>query len=145
MQSICRCTVIIAAAFFCVTIILATPPASQAADRETSRVQTVAKGLHDHLKVTAAQEEQWSKVVEAMQENATTMEALVKARKEKLKTMNAIDDLKSYGEIVEAQATGIKNFLAAFEPLYSSMPDDQKKVADKVLTERLQKHLKKKK
>jgi hypothetical protein len=145
MQSICRCAVIIAAAFFCVTMILATPTASPAADRETSRVQTVAKTLHDQLKITAAQEEQWGKVVQAMQENATTMEALVKARKEKLKTMNAIDDLKSYGEITEAQATGIKNFLAAFEPLYSGMPDDQKKVADKVLTERLQKHLKKKK
>jgi hypothetical protein len=58
--------------------------------------------------------------------------------------MNAVDDLKSYGEIAEAHAAGIKKFVEAFEPLYSSMSDDQKKAADRAFVQRVQKHLKKK-
>ena len=120
------------------------PAASRAADREANHARTVIKSLHDQLKITTAQEEQWNKVVQVMQENATTMEALVKARREKQKNMNAIDDLKSYGGITEAHATGIRNFVAAFEPLYADMPDDQKQLADKVLVQRVQKHMRKK-
>ncbi len=144
MKRICRLTVTIAAAFFCMTMILGTPMTSKGADRETNRVQTTVKMLHDQLKITTAQEEQWNKVAQVMQENAATMEPLIKARRDKQGTINAVDDLKSYGEIIEAQAAGIKNFVTAFEPLYSSMPDDQKKVADKVFIHRVQKHLKKK-
>ena len=144
MKRICRCTVTIAAAFFCMTLILGTPMISKGADRETNRVQTATKKLHDQLKITTAQEEQWNKVAQVMQENAATMEPLIKARRDKQGTINAVDDLKSYGEIIEAQAAGIKNFVAAFEPLYSSMSDDQKKVADRVFIQRVQKHLKKK-
>jgi len=44
--------------------------------------------------------------------------------------MTAIDDLKSYGEIAEAHANGIKNFTSVFEPLYTGMSDAQKKTAD---------------
>ena len=144
MKRICRLTVTSAAALFCIAMILGTPMTSKGAERESNHVQTVIKKLHGQLKITAAQEEQWNKVAQVMQENAATMEPLIKARREKQATTNAIDDLKSYGEIMEAQAAGIKSFVAAFEPLYSSMPDDQKKVADRVFIHRVQKHLKKK-
>jgi hypothetical protein len=58
------------------------------------------------------------------------MEALIKARSEKSGTMTAVDDLKSYGEIAEAHADGLKKFTSVFEPLYASMSDAQKKNAD---------------
>ncbi len=80
MKRICRLTVTIAAAFFCMTMILGTPMTSKGADRETNRVQTTVKMLHDQLKITTAQEEQWNKVAQVMQENAATMEPLISPR-----------------------------------------------------------------
>ena len=44
--------------------------------------------------------------------------------------MNAVDDLKSYGEITDAHADGIKKFTPVFATLYDSMSDAQKKQAD---------------
>ena len=144
MQRICRFTVIVAAVFFCVTMILGTPAPSRAADKGTDHVQTVTKKLHDQLKITPAQEEQWGKVAQVMQENSATMQPLVQARKDKQKTMNAVEDLKSYGDITEAHAAGLKKFVAAFEPLYAAMSDDQKKTADSLFKQRVEKHMKKK-
>ena len=58
------------------------------------------------------------------------METLIKARSAHMTAMNAVDDLKSYSEIAEAHADGLKKFIPAFEPLYVSMSDTQKKNAD---------------
>ena len=44
--------------------------------------------------------------------------------------MDAVDDLRSYEQLTEAQVDGIKKLLPAFETLYASMSDDQKKNAD---------------
>ena len=80
--------------------------------------------------ITPEQEEAWNDVAQVMRDNAKTMEALIKARTENASTMTAVDDLKSYGEIAEAHADGIKNFISVFEPLYAGMSDAQKKTAD---------------
>ena len=66
-----------------------------------------------------------------MRENGKKMDALTKSRAEKA-DMNAIDDLKSYGEITDAHADGIKRFTSVFKTLYDSMSDAQKKTADEV-------------
>jgi hypothetical protein len=58
------------------------------------------------------------------------MVELNSARTANAKTMNAVDDLKSYGEVVNAHADEIKRFAAAFEPLYASMSEPQKAAAD---------------
>jgi len=58
------------------------------------------------------------------------MEPLIKARTENAKTMTAVDDLKSYSEITDAHADGIKKFTPVFATLYDSMSDAQKKQAD---------------
>ena len=96
----------------------------------SDRVEARIKELHTKLKITPAQEELWNNVTQVMRDNAKTMEALMKARAEKASSMTAIDDLKSYGEIAEAHADGIRKFIPAFEPLYASMSDAQKRDAD---------------
>jgi hypothetical protein len=88
------------------------------------------KDMHAKLKITAAQEEQWGKIAQEMRDNAKSMDALTQARMANAKTMSAVDDLKSYGEIAEAHAKGIKKFTPLFETLYASMSDAQKKLAD---------------
>jgi periplasmic protein CpxP/Spy len=122
-------------------IVLASPSSSRAASPEqgvatagtaskADRVEARIKELHAKLKITPAQEELWNNVAQAMRDNGKTMEALIKARTEKEGAMTAIDDLKSYSDIAEAHADGLKKFIPAFEPLYASMSDAQKKSAD---------------
>jgi len=122
-------------------MVLASPSPSRAASPEpglatagtalkADRVEERIKDFHTKLKITPAQEELWNNVIQVMRDNAKTMEALIKARSEKASTMTAVDDLKSYGEIAEAHADGLKKFIPVFEPLYASMSDAQKKNAD---------------
>ncbi|HUJ69068.1 MAG TPA: Spy/CpxP family protein refolding chaperone [Syntrophorhabdales bacterium] len=142
-QRIHRTIGTITALLLFVAIVLVCPPLSNAATG-ADRVDARINDLHSKLKITAAQEEQFNKLAQVMRENVAAMEPLIKARKEK-GAMNAVDDLKSYSEIQDTQAAGLKNFIAAFEPLYASMSEDQKKEADKIFTHRLEKHMKKKK
>ena len=122
-------------------VLLASPSFSRAASPEPGmatagkvsrpdHVEARIKELHTKLKITPAQEELWNHVTQVMRDNAKTMEALIKARSEEAISMTAIDDLKSYGEIAETHADGIRKFIPAFEPLYASMSDAQKKAAD---------------
>jgi LTXXQ motif family protein len=107
----------------------------QAAASKASTVEPVEariKDLHTRLKITPAQEDLWNNATQVMRENAKTMDALRKARSEKAQTMTAVEDFKSYGEITEAHADGIKKFVPVFSALYDSMSDAQKKNADTI-------------
>jgi protein CpxP len=141
--------VIIKAAFLCIAIIVGNPlmskaePAAPGADPKASKdVEARITDFHSKLKITPAQEDQWNKVAQVMRENATTMQGLIQERKEKEVTFNAVEDLKSHSKITDAHAAGLTKFIQAFEPLYTSMSDEQKKNADKLFMKRLQKKAK---
>jgi hypothetical protein len=126
-------TVLAITAMLLAFMVLSSAVPSRAASPKASkadRVETRIKELHTKLMITPEQEESWNKVAQVMRDDAKTMEELIKARSEKAPTMTALDDLKSYGEIAQAHADGLKNFTSAFEPLYASMSDAQKKTAD---------------
>jgi periplasmic protein CpxP/Spy len=134
-------TTLAVAVVFLAFMVLANPSPSRAASPEqglatagktskAERVEVRIKELHAKLKITPAQEELWNNVTQVMRDNEKTMEALIKARSEKASTMTAVDDLKSYSEIAEAHADGIKKFIPVFESLYASMSDAQKKDAN---------------
>jgi periplasmic protein CpxP/Spy len=61
---------------------------------------------------------------------------LIRDRAAKAKTMTAIDDLRSYAAIADAHAAGVKKLETAFEPLYASLSDTQKKAADAMFQRR---------
>jgi protein CpxP len=115
---------LVAAIAFAPSTVIAAKASNE--DRAEARI----KDMHAKLKITAAQEEQWGKIAQEMRDNAKSMDALTQARMANAKTMSAVDDLKSYGEIAEAHAKGIKKFTPLFETLYASMSDAQKKLAD---------------
>ena len=118
------------AAAFIISLGLA-PGLVFAADKHQEvRVEVRIKDMHDKLKITAAQEEQWAKVELAMREDASVMDALTQIRADHAKDMTAIDDLKSYGDITAAHADGIKKLTPLFAVLYDGMSDTQKKEAD---------------
>jgi protein CpxP len=128
------------AAMFFAFLVLASPSPSLAAPPDpgmkagaaskADNVEARIKELHTKLAITPAQEAMWTNVAQTMRDNAKTMETLIKARSEKTGALTAVDDLKSYGEIADAHADGIKKFIPVFEPLYASMSDAQKKDAD---------------
>jgi periplasmic protein CpxP/Spy len=132
---------VISAVAFLVTIAFASANFSYAVSNQgahkslprtskVDRVEARIKDLHAGLKITSAQEDLWNKVTQVMRDNAKIMDALNQVRFEKAKDMSAVEDLKSYSEVVQAHADELKNFIPAFEELYAGMSDDQKKAAD---------------
>jgi protein CpxP len=107
-------------------------PASGSMAQHDNHVEERISDLHAELKITKDQEAQWSKVADVMRDNARTMHDLFEARRNGAASATAVENLKSWGEIAQAHADGNKTLLAAFEPLYNSMPDEQKKLADQV-------------
>ena len=132
---------LVAAAALVTTLAFA-PGVVLAADKDAheDRVELRIKNMHTKLMITPAQEEQWSKVAKVMQDDAKTMDTLTQARVDHAKDMNAVDDLKSYGEITEAHADGIKKLTPVFADLYASMSDAQKKEADTLFRDGDHKH-----
>ena len=120
----------VAAAALVATIAFASGPAIAAKPSGEDRVEARITSMHAKLKITQAQEDQWTKVAQVMRDNEKAVEPLIKARRENGKTMTAVDDLKSYGEITDAHADGIKKFTPVFAALYAGMSDAQKQEAD---------------
>jgi hypothetical protein len=138
--------VVLTAALFLVAVVLGGAQVLKAQDTSASGTKQGATSmdaritkLHDQLKITPAQEEQWNKLAQVMRENGVALRAAVEVRKEK-GTMNAVDDLKSYSAVMDAQSEGMHKFIPAFEALYASLSDEQKKTADTVFTRHHWKH-----
>ena len=92
--------------------------------------------LHKKLKITDAQKPQWDNLTQVMRDNAQAMVDLQKQRAANAKSLNAVDVVKSYGSVIEAHDAGMKKFIPAFEALYNSMSDAQKKIADSLFRNR---------
>jgi LTXXQ motif family protein len=109
-------------------------PASKPA--ENGPVETRIKQLHKMLKITDAQKPQWDALTQVMRDNAQAMRDLEKQRAADTQSMNAVDVVKSYGNVIEAHEDGMKKFIPAFEALYNSLSDAQKKIADSMFQSR---------
>ncbi len=103
-------------------------PASKPA--ENGPVEARIKQLHKMLHITDAQKPQWDALTQVMRDNAQAMRDLEKQRAADAKSMNAVDVVKSYGDVIQAHEDGMKKFIPAFEALYNTLSDAQKKVAD---------------
>jgi hypothetical protein len=127
--------VFLAAIFFTWTNLSMAAAADQAAPAKVrrshvERTEAHIKDLQLALKITKEQQGLWDELTQVMRDNAKILEDLVKARIDKKNNMNAVEDLKSYSQISEAQLEGMQKFIPAFEALYNSMSDEQKKNAD---------------
>jgi periplasmic protein CpxP/Spy len=108
-----------------------------------SSIESRIDEMHRQLKITPAEKSQWDAVAEVMRENAQAMEALQKQRAADGKSMDAVGVVKSYAEVVQAHEDGIMKFIPAFENLYNSMSDSQKKIADSMFRGRARTEAKK--
>lgn len=102
----------------------------------TGTVEAHIRDLHKKLKITDAQKTQWDALAQVMRSNAQKMADLEKQRTADAKSMTAVDVVKSYSEVIDAHEDGMKKFIPAFEDLYNSMSDAQKKIADSLFRSR---------
>lgn len=107
----------------------ASPAAGAATHREQHLEQRIAS-LHSALKITPAQESQWNTFADVMRSNNETMTQLFQQRKASSAERNALDDMKQYAQISQAHADDMQKLVTAFEPLYTSLSPEQKKLAD---------------
>jgi periplasmic protein CpxP/Spy len=98
----------------------------------TDRVEARIAQLHAELQITPEQEGAWGDVAQAMRDEAKQMDSLIEERQNQQDMMTAVDDLGNYARIAQAHADGVKQMLSVFTPLYNSMSDQQKKIADQV-------------
>jgi hypothetical protein len=110
------------------------PPAAAAAT--SSKPETVEQRiatLKTALKITPDLEPKWTKVAQAMRDNASQMEKLVATKRAiPPEKTTAVDDLKTYQEFTEVRLDGLKHLTSAFKSLYDAMTPEQKKNADMV-------------
>lgn len=119
-----------------------------ATDADPSKPENIEKriaDLHEALKITPAQEPVWGGLVKVMRENADKMKALMDKWAAQYDKMSAVDNLKSHLEMAEENTRAMRELIPAFEKLYASMADDQKKLADDVFAYRTQQGQKKSK
>ncbi len=113
-----------------------TPAMAKSDAKRDLAVEKHIKDLHAQLQITPAEETQWATVAKSMRDSAVETDNAIDKREALVGSATAIDNLKAYGEIAQAHVDGVKRLAAAFAPLYASMPDDQKKVADAVFAHR---------
>ena len=102
-----------------------------------AQVETRIKQLHSQLKITNDQEADWGVVAQDMRDGAQAMANLLQARNGAAQPLNAVDNLKNYGQIVDAQADGLKKITPDFQKLYAEMSPAQQKTADTVFNQRV--------
>ena len=96
------------------------------------RVENHIKQLHAQLRITLAEQPQWDQFVQIMRENARDMDQAFMQRAQQYPTMNAMQNMQSYEQIVEAHVQHLQKLVPAFDNLYDAMPEQQKKLTDQV-------------
>ena len=105
------------------------------------RVENRIKELHAQLRITPAEEPQWNQFAEVMRENAREMDQTLMQRAQQFQTMNAVQNLQSYGQLADAHAQRVQKLIPAFENLYNAMPEQQKQLADQIFRGNAEKHI----
>ncbi len=108
----------------------ASAPADAHAAKHEGRVEERIAYLHSQLKITSAQEPQWKTFAGVMRTNGQNMGRLFHERAQAEPTQSALDNMRQYAQIAQAQADDTKQLVDAFEPLYNSFSPEQKKLAD---------------
>jgi len=100
-------------------------------------VETRIRTLHTQLHITPQQEQAWNDVAQIMRDNAKAMQDRRNDQSDRERTATAPDMLNAYAQTIDGHAEGVHKFIPAFQKLYDSMSDDQKKNADVVFRGRV--------
>jgi periplasmic protein CpxP/Spy len=99
------------------------------------KVEQHIKQLQDQLGITVAETPQWNQFAQVMRDNAARMQQAFTARAANLATMTAVENMQSYSQLAQVHAANMQKLASAFQLLYNTFPDAQKKVADTAFRE----------
>ncbi|HWK44645.1 MAG TPA: Spy/CpxP family protein refolding chaperone [Stellaceae bacterium] len=112
--------------------VTAPAPATSPEQSPVDHVEKRLTELHKKLHITAAQEPQWAAFADASRANAKTMTDLLRQRAQQVSAGSAVDDMKSYSQLTDAHADGVRKLVPVFQALYDTMSPAQKLNADAV-------------
>jgi protein CpxP len=127
------------------------PAATQEQQRPLpgERIEARLAYLKTALKITPAQEQQWSAVADVLRRHARERDAEIQQRRAarqaqrqnqtpgqppQRQQQTAIERLQQQQQRLATASTRMNELVAAAQPLYASFNDDQKKIADEMLT-----------
>jgi protein CpxP len=96
-----------------------------------AQVERPIAGLQRRLKITSQEQPPWDAFAAVMRQNAAHIETLQRDRADKVATMSAPDDMRSYAGVARAHADDLQQLAAAFDTLYAAMTPEQKAEADR--------------
>lgn len=106
--------------------------ARQPGESMESLVERRITDLHSKLHITPAEGQQWDQFAQVMRDNAKSLDDMYRARASKISGMSAVDNMESYADIENQRAQGVQKLVPAFQSLYASLSDQQKKTADQL-------------
>jgi hypothetical protein len=106
--------------------------AQAASMHKESGIEQRISDLHAKLAISPAQQPQWDQFVQVMRDNAQSMDRTFKQRATMLPTMTADENMQSYAKVATEHAQDMQKMVPAFQALYGSMSDNQKRMADQV-------------
>jgi LTXXQ motif family protein len=95
--------------------------------------------LRARLHITPQQQSQWDQFAQVMRDNAKDLDQAYQQRAASFNAMNAVENMQSYAQIEQARAQDLQKLVPAFQALYASLSDDQKKQADELFRNQAEK------
>lgn len=89
--------------------------------------------LRDQLAITGAQRKPWRDFAAVMRTNEAQLYSAVARRAGRIRTGNALENLRLYGLVAAVHAANVQRLLGAFQPLYDTLSERQRKIADTIL------------
>lgn len=92
--------------------------------------------LHTKLGITRKEEPKWNKFAQVMRSNARALDHAYQQRAEKIESMNALENMRSYASIERMRANDVQKLIAPFQSLYAEMSAQQKQQANELFRAR---------
>jgi protein CpxP len=97
-----------------------------------AKIEQRITDLHSKLHITPTQQPQWDRFSEVMRENARDTDQTFQHRVQAMASMTAAENMQSYAQVTSEYAQHMQKLVPAFQALYDTMSDNQKRTADQV-------------
>jgi protein CpxP len=104
----------------------------KAAHHREMTVEQRITDLHAKLMISPAQQPKWDTFSEVMRENARGMDQNFQQRVKTMSAMTAPENMQSYAQVAMSHAEAVQRLVPAFQAVYDTMSDSQKKTADEI-------------
>lgn len=109
-----------------------TQPRPAAAYGMTGKIEERITDLHVKLGILPAQQPQWDQFTQVMRDNARDTDQTFRRRVESMPAMTAMQNMQSYADVAMTHAQDVQKLVPAFQALYESMSETQKRTTDQV-------------